>query len=208
MKLLIIGASGPTGRHVLEKALQEGDTVTVFCRHPESLKDVKGDFFKIAGDATSQEDLVKAMTSQEAVISTLGRGKSTQANNLFSQSAKAIVQAAKIAKISRLVWLSSFGVGETFQDATMIQKFMYRTLLKDIYANKKASEKTIRESHLKWTIVYPTALMNGSPKGKYRVHDRIKMKGAPRIDRADVAEFMYKAVQNDEWSFRNAVITN
>lgn len=208
MKLLIIGATGPTGRHVLECALKSGDTITVLARRPEALDDLKGKITVIAGDATSYDDLVKAMTGQEAVIVTLGRGKSIRSNELFTRAAAAIVRAAKQTNVSRLVWLSSFGVGDTFQDATIVQKFMYRTLLRDLYINKEASEKTIRESNLKWTIVYPTALMNTSAKGNYQVDDRIKMKGAPRISRADVAEFIHKAACNDEWVYRNAVITD
>jgi len=206
-KILIIGATGPTGRHVLDLALKSGDTVTVLARRPEALEDVKDNITVIAGDATSREDVAKAMQGQEAVIATLGTGSSLRANGLFTRAAEAVVHAAKQAGVSRLVWLSSFGVGETFRDASLLQKIMYRTLLRDLYENKEASEKIIRESGLDWTIVYPTGLTNGPATGRYRTDDRIRMKGFPRISLADVADFLYKAVRDDAWIRRNAVIT-
>lgn len=207
LKLLIIGGTGPTGRLVVDCALQCRDAITVLARRPEALEDLKGKITVIAGDATSYDDMAKAMTGQDAVISALGTGKSLRANGLFTRAADAVIRAAKQTGVSRLVWLSSFGVGDTIRDATMAQKLMYRTLLRNVYNNKAASENMLRESGLDWTIVYPTILKNGPARGEYRVDDRIRMKGTPWINRADVADFMHRAVHDDEWIRRHAVIT-
>ncbi|MET7355798.1 NAD(P)H-binding protein [Streptomyces mirabilis] len=40
MNLLILGATGPTGRHVVNRAIAAGDTVTVLARRPEALADL------------------------------------------------------------------------------------------------------------------------------------------------------------------------
>ena len=40
MKVLILGATGPTGGHVLASALEAGDTVSVLARRPEALAEV------------------------------------------------------------------------------------------------------------------------------------------------------------------------
>lgn len=208
MKLLIIGATGLTGRHVLECALNSGDSITVLARKPEALEDVKDEITVIKGDATSKDDVIQAMAGQDIVISTLGTGKSLRANELFTRAAKALVDAAKQTGVTRLIWLSSFGVGDTFQDATIMQKLMYKTLLRNLYKNKDESEKIIKASNLQWTIVYPTTLTNGPAKRNYRVAERMKMKGANRISRADVADFIYNAAKSDEWICRNAIITD
>jgi len=206
-KILIIGATGRTGRLVLDRALEEGDTVTVLARRPDALADVKDRITVVAGDATSREDAAKAMRGQEAVIAALGTGGSLRANGLFTLASEAVAGAAREAGVSRLVWLSSFGVGETFRDASFLQKMIYGTLLRDLYKNKEASERIIRDSGLDWTIVYPTGLTNGPATGRYRAEERIRMAGFPRISRADVADFLYKAVRDDAWIRRNAVIT-
>ena len=62
--------------------------------------------------------------------------------------------------MKRLVWLSSYGVGETIRTASPLQRLMYRTVLRSTYADKAASERTLRASGLELTIVYPTTLTN------------------------------------------------
>ncbi|WP_435215327.1 NAD(P)-dependent oxidoreductase [Streptomyces sp. bgisy034] len=208
MKLLILGATGPTGRHVVDLALQSGDTVTVLARRPEALHELAGRVTVMAGDATSPDDVAKAMTGQDVVISALGRSTSVRADDLFTRAAAAVIGAAKQADVSRLVWLSSFGVGDTYRSASVAQKAMYRTFLRNIYANKEISEKAIRSSGLDWTLVYPTMLTKDPAKGTYRVGDRLPMKGNPTISRADVADFLHKAAHSPEWIHRDAVISD
>lgn len=208
MKLLILGATGPTGRHLVDGAIESGDTVTALARRPEALDTLNGELTVVQGDATARADLATAMSGQDAVISALGRGRSLRAHDLFSRAATAVVAAAQEAGVSRLVWLSSFGVGGTYQSASAIQKAIYSTFLRNIYADKRASEQTIRSSGLDWTLVYPTTLTNRPAKGRYRVDDRLSMRGAPTISRADVADFMLKAAHGQEWIHRDAVITD
>ncbi|GFR37312.1 hypothetical protein PRECH8_06080 [Insulibacter thermoxylanivorax] len=50
---------------------------------------------------------------------------------MFTRAADAVIQAAKRTGVNRLVWMSSFGVGDTIQDAALVQKFMYKTLLRN-----------------------------------------------------------------------------
>lgn len=207
MKILIIGATGLTGRRTIESALKLGDTVTAFARHTESLNDIKDKINIITGDAILTAELEKAMVGQDAVISTLGRGGSIHAHNLFTRAAVSIVNSCNHTAVPRLVWLSSFGVGETFKDASATQKIAYKTFLRNIYDNKKASEQIIHASKLNWTIVYPSTLTNGQARGKYKVDDHIKMHGLPMISRSDVADFLCNAAHDDKWIHRNPIIT-
>lgn len=89
-----------------------------------------------------------------------------------------------------------------------MQKAIYSTLLRSIYANKESSEKAIRSSGLDWTLVHRTMLTEDPAKGTYLVGERLPMKGNPTIGRADVADFLYRAVRGPEWIRRDAVITD
>lgn len=208
MKLLILGATGPTGRLVAERALECGDTVTVLVRRPDALGPLTSQVDVVVGDATSSGDLAAAMAGQDAVISALGRGTSIRADDLFTDAATALIHASGYAQVTRVVWMSSFGVGQTYASANLMQKIMYRTFLRDIYANKDIAEQKIRASGLEWTLVYPTALTNGPARGDYRMGERLDMPLAARISRADVADFMHKAAHSPEWMRRDAVITS
>ena len=72
----------------------------------------------------------------------------------------------------------------------MIQRIIFKTFLKNIYADKGRAEVVIRASNLDWTFVYPVVLTDGPLTGKYQVGENLQMKGMPKISRADVAEFM------------------
>lgn len=208
MKLLVLGATGPTGKHVVERGLGHGDEVTVLVRRPEALDELAERVTVVQGDATSTGDVARAMAGQDAVVSALGRATSLRAGELFTRSASAVVAAMGETGVQRLVWLSSFGVGDTFAPASRLQKLFYRTFLRGIYADKAASERTLRSAGLDLTIVYPTALTNGPALGTYDVGDRLPMRGNPTISRADVADFLHLAVHDPAWTGRDAVLTD
>ncbi|UOB11060.1 SDR family oxidoreductase [Streptomyces sp. HP-A2021] len=208
MKLLILGATGPTGRRLVELALRAGDQVTALVRNPAGLGDLADQVTVVMGDATSHRDVSAALAGQDAVVSALGRGASVIAGDLFMRASAALIAAVEETGVSRVVWLSSFGVGHTLSWASVPQKVIYRTLLRSIYADKEIADDAVRASGLDWTVVYPTRLTHGQAKGTYRADDRLPMKGNPTISRADVAVFMHEAVHGSEWIGRSAVISD
>jgi hypothetical protein len=131
-----------------------------------------------------------------------------RADGLFTRASVAVIVAAGEVGVSRLVWLSSFGVGDTFGWSSSAQKLIYGTLLRSIYADKAIADESIRSSGLDWTLVYPTRLTHGPARGTYRADDRLPMKGNPTISRADVAAFMHRAAHGREWINRTAVISD
>nr|WP_064569844.1 NAD(P)-binding oxidoreductase [Gordonia sp. LAM0048] len=208
MKVLVLGASGPTGQHVVQRALEHGDEVTALARRPEAFDHLSHRVEVVAGDATSAGDVTRAMHGQDAAISALGRSTSVRADALFSRSATAVTEAAAKTGLKRVVWLSSYGVGDTFTSASLVQKVMYKTFLRGIYADKAVSEETLRAAGLALTLVYPTTLTNGPANGIYKVDDRLPMKGAPTISRADVGHFLHLAVHEPAWIGRDAVLSD
>ncbi|MDX3224884.1 NAD(P)-binding oxidoreductase [Streptomyces sp. ME19-01-6] len=208
MKLLILGATGPTGRHVIDMALRSGDSVTAFVRNPAALDDLADKVTPVSGDATSLRDVSSAAVGHDAIVSALGRGNSVRADGLFTRASTAVIGAAGEAGVSRLVWLSSFGVGHTFAWSSGPQKLIYSTLLRSIYADKEIADESIRSSGLDWTVVYPTRLTHGPAKGTFRADDRLPMKGNPTISRADVAAFIHHVARGGEWIHRSPVITD
>jgi len=69
MKLFVIGATGQTGREVVEQALARGHDVTAFVRSPEAIGLTNERLAVIKGEATEEDQLVKAMQNHDAVAS-------------------------------------------------------------------------------------------------------------------------------------------
>ena len=77
-----------------------------------------------------------------------------------------------------------------------LPRIAFHTLLRGLFADKKSAEEKLRASGLDWTIVYPVLLTNGPLTERYRVGERLKLHGMPRISRADVAHFILNQAQS------------
>jgi putative NADH-flavin reductase len=205
-KLLILGATGGTGRHVVSRALDAGHEVTVFVRHPDGLIG-HGRVRVITGDVrTDGNALAGAVRGQDAVISALGMGRSFNPHGLIQTSMPLIVGAMGREGVKRLIFTSAFGVGETFRDVPPVPRIFIRTLLRNIYADKLAGEAVLRRSTLDWTLVYPAGLTNKPATGRYRVGERLELRGLPTISREDLAQFLVTQVDDPKFVRKGVLI--
>jgi len=204
-KVLIVGATGGTGRSLVEQALTAGHSVTAFVRNPEKVGRHHERLRVVAGDAASgAPSLSQAMRGQDAVISALGRGQSFKADSLIQRSVPHLLAAMQEHGVRRLVFTSALGVAETVQQVPLMMRVFARLLLRDIYADKAAGEALIRRSELEWTIVHPVGLTNGPLTGTYRAGERLALRGFPTISRADTAHFLLS--QLDDRSYIGKVV--
>ena len=207
MKILVFGATGPSGQQLVQQALSQGHEVTAFARNPDGMSTDKR-VRLVAGDTTRDaEQIAEAMRGQEAVVSALGRRKTLRSDNLIARSMHLIVPAMEQAGVRRLVVMSAFGVGGSLRDAPLIPRIMYRVLLADIFADKKAAEDEIRRSSLDWTIAYPVLLTDAPLTGHYRAGERLELQGLPKISRADVAHFMLAEMKTRAFVRKVAVLS-
>jgi len=190
-KLLVLGATGGTGRHVVSQALEAGHAVTAYVRDPVKLE-VKHERLQVVAGAIADDakGLREAMQGQQAVISALGRGPSLQSDHVIQRCVPPMLSSMKADGVDRLIFTSAIGVGEAYTEAPLFSKILIRVLLKDIYADKLIGEKLIRNSELDWTIVQPAGLTNGPLTRRYRVGEHLRHRMFATVSRADLAHFL------------------
>jgi putative NADH-flavin reductase len=209
MTVLVLGATGATGREVVAQALEQGHLVTVLVRHTETFGSTSDSVRLLSGDVADGSSLLaEAIRGQDAVISALGVGKSFKSGGLIARSAPLIVRAMTSQGVSRLIFLSACGVGSTVEMVPFVPRIFMRTLLRDIFADKQAGEEQIVQSDLNWTIVYPVMLTHGPRTGKYRIGDRLVLRGFPTVSRADVAHFLVRQLRDPENSRRGVLVSS
>ncbi|MFD2349545.1 NAD(P)-dependent oxidoreductase [Nonomuraea ferruginea] len=103
MRLLVIGATGRTGAHVLEQGVARGHEVTAFTRKPELLKGREGLRAVVTGDATDLPTVREAVAGQDAVISAVGT----------SGIARTLIAAMRETGVRRVVMTSSRSIPAT-----------------------------------------------------------------------------------------------
>jgi uncharacterized protein YbjT (DUF2867 family) len=201
MNIVVLGATGGTGRLVVEQALAAGHTVTALVRSPEKVAVRNPNLHVVAGQATDPSAVARALAGADALISTLGGEGS-----VISDSTRAIIEAARGAGVSRVIVLSSFLVERArFNPVT---RLLTGVAMSSMIKDKSAGEKALRESDLDWTIVYASSLTDGPGGGDVAVlAERGRWTLSHRIARADVAAWLLRAATNPETSRRSVSIT-
>jgi len=202
MRVLVLGATGGTGKYVLADAVAAGHEVTALVRDPTRLGTIQG-VRSLTGDATNPRDLRAAAEGQDAVLNALG--SRSLRHPVEQMATTALLAVLEGSPTSRLIVCSAFGVGKTREGANAFQRLFFRTVLGRVYAAKEVADASVRDSDLDWTLVYPTRLTNDPPKDRMLAVE--KFSGTGRVSRADVAAFMVDQLESDRWSRKTVIVS-
>lgn len=187
MKVLVIGATGPTGREIVKQALERGHQVTAAVRRVEGAS-FPAEVRLAKADVMDAASLAAAMEDQEAVLSSLGSKIDRKPTTLFSQGTRNMIAAMEGAGIRRLLCITGIGAGDSRGHGGLVyDRIIQPLLLDEIYKDKTRQEEIIRQSGLDWTIFRPGALNNGSLRGVYREFTDLTGVTIGSISRADTA---------------------
>jgi len=196
-RILVLGATGGTGREVVLQALAAGHDVTALARTATRLPIEHPKLRTIDGALPQDAALLSnAMAGQDVVISALGRGRSLASQRLIEQSVPAVLRAMRAHGVRRLIFTSAIGVGDAVRDIPFLPALFARTLLRGLYADKIIGEGMVRESGLDWTIAQPAGLTDGIRTERYQAAERLALSGVPKISRADVAHFLLAQIED------------
>ena len=199
MKLVIFGATGGTGRQVVEQALDQGHRVTAFARTPDKL-DIQHPNLDVAqGDVMDLPSVEQAIQGQDAVVCILGSGQLK--SNIRSEGTRQIIQAMEHTGVRRLICQSTLGTGDSWGNLNFFWKYvMFGFILRHVYADHELQESYVQQSNLDWTIVRPGSFVDGDRTGEYRhgfpgTDKTLKLK----ITRGDIADFILKQLADDTY---------
>jgi uncharacterized protein YbjT (DUF2867 family) len=206
MKVIVFGATGPTGRRAVDEALAKGHEVTGFVRDPSKLLKNHDRLKVVQGDALDPASVEKALAGQEAVLVCLGArnrsGKGWPPRDIDFTATQNILAGMKKHGVKRLVCMSSAGVGDSKQVKSffnlLFTKIIMPLLLKKVFDAKEKQEQAIRASDREWIIVRPTWLNDGPARGAFKVTTDLTPVPA-RISRGDVAAFMVAQLTSDHY---------
>ncbi len=194
IELAIVGATGPTGRELVQQALAAGHVVTAGVRSPKTAN-LPTNVRLVEADVTRASSLIALVTGQDAVLCALGSKLSRKPTTLLSGGTKNLVGAMTSAGVRRLVCITGIGAGDSKGHGGFLYDHIIQPLLlSEIYKDKTRQEEVVRASGLDWTIVRPAMLTNGPATGKFREIIDISGVTAKKISRSDVAAYVLRAV--------------
>lgn len=198
MKVLILGATGTLGPHLVSEALATGHEVTVLARDPSKITLSRERLHVLKGDALDATAVDAAVRGQDSVILSLGRKYRRKPTTLFSDATRILVDAMHRHGVRRLVAITGIGAGDSRgHGGFLYDRIIFPLVLKHTYADKNRQEALIRGSDLDWVIVRPASFTNGLLRDRLRIATDLKGVTIRRISRADVAAFVLDQLTND-----------
>lgn len=201
MKILIVGATGGTGKELVTQALQRGHRVTAFVRKPSKLAMAHKRLTICRGDILDYSTVEEAVKGQEAVLCALGHKRWLYPTRILSAGTENLIKAMSARGVRRLVCETSLGVGDSFGRLGLYYTlFVIPFILPFYWWDKHRQERMIRASSLDWIIVRPGKLTNGKKRGIYKHGPGVgNYLCTVRISRADVAHFMIDQLEGDTY---------
>jgi uncharacterized protein YbjT (DUF2867 family) len=207
-KILVLGATGGTGRLIVAQSLARGYDVTALVRSPGKAKSLPGAKL-VVGDAREPKVLREALRGRDAVVSALGTPASPfREVTLLSEVTRTLVGAMRDEGVARLVAVTGIGAGDSRgHGGFAFDRLILPLLLRHVYADKDRQEDIVRQSGLDWVLVRPTVLSNKPGRGAVRALVDLAGFHGGSVAREDVSRFVLDQVETDAWIGRTPLIT-
>ena len=192
-RILVVGASGGTGRHLVLDALARGHHVRAWSFRGDELSLAHRNLSHVAGDARDEAIASAAVQGVDAVISALGSPHGRTKTDVCAASARVLVSQMRKHDVRRLVAITSLG---TTAKLGPVHEHVMAPLLRGVYDDKRAQEQIIAGSGLAWVIVRPGRLTETPDRHRLRVVLEGPLPGV-RVSRAGLARFALDQLETD-----------
>lgn len=155
MKAFVAGATGETGKRIVQALVQRNIPVRALVRDLEKAKSILPDAAElVVGDVLKPDTLREAIADSTVILSATGASPSFDVTGPYKvdyEGTKHLVDAGKAAGVEQFVMVSSLCVSKLFHPLNLFWL---------ILVWKKQGENYLRQSGLPYTIVRPGGLKN------------------------------------------------
>jgi nucleoside-diphosphate-sugar epimerase len=173
-RILVLGATGGCGAHVVRHAAARGHAVTALIRPTAVFEPPPGQVAVVRGDVLADGVIPRAMDEHDVVISCLGIRRRFPRNpwsrllsppDLVARATRSIIAGARTSGVSRVLQISAAGVGDSAPAMNRVMRFLVkRSKIGVGYRDLAVAEELLATSSLEWTAVRPVTLSPGKPK--------------------------------------------
>lgn len=211
MKIVVFGATGSTGRHVVDQALSAGHEVIAVVRRPEQVAPLAG-LTVCTGDVLDAASLGDCCRDADAVVSCIGPRNNPNAsaimNNLrpgttMSVGTAHVVAAAQAAGVRCFVFQSGIGLSDGSELSgtdRWVLRLLWRPLFAAAIGDKAKGEQALRASALDWVIVRPVGLHEAPATASYVAGPSARVALLSSLSFANCAACLLRAVSEPAWT--------
>ncbi|MGL4177454.1 MAG: NAD(P)-dependent oxidoreductase [Dermatophilaceae bacterium] len=197
MHIALIGATGRTGRHVVDVALARGHGLTVLVRDPARLPATLPPSVQVVtGTSTDRAAVQRLVAGADAVVSALG--PTAKEGDLHTRTAEVLVEVLSRSGPTRFVGVTGAGIDLPGDQKSLRDKVISKaiqTLGGAVVEDKPGEYRTFAASDLEWTLVRAPRLVVGAASGRSLQHDAHVSTRSTKLVRADLAAFLLDVVE-------------
>lgn len=200
MRIAIFGASGRTGRHLVQQALSRDHEVIAVVRRPDALAVTDDRLIVRQGDVLDADCIGRAIKGSDAVVSALGVGSRPRPTTVFSRGTSNLIAALPTAGTSRLIVISSAPAGPWSETGAFERLILYpllQSFFGAMFDDIRRMEKILMGSGVDWTIFRAPRLTDYKAKGTYRMSIFGSLPHPRTITRSDLAGAVLDAVTDN-----------
>ncbi|WP_172193704.1 NAD(P)-dependent oxidoreductase [Saccharibacillus qingshengii] len=215
MKIAVIGATGETGRKVVERLLELNYEVVAVARRPANIPAKQGLRIRQA-DVYDKASLAEAVAGTDTVISCIGpSGRSAGAGRskgvldimaanfspgtVMSEGIPNLLEACRLAGVHRLVMQSGIGLSDGKELAALDRCMigLNRRVFSKAIKDKAAAEYAVQGSGLEWVIVRPAGLSKSPATRDYTAGPLARIAPFRPLSFADCADCLVRAAGSE-----------
>lgn len=191
MNIVLIGASGYVGSALLKEALARGHRVTAVVSNPAKLAAQPG-LEIVKADVLDSAALAPRLQGHDAVVSAFSGHAQADVYGYYVQGMRAIIAAAKQARVPRLLVVGGAGSLEVAPGVQLVDTPEFPAQWKGTAEGAREALQLLRaEPELAWTMLSPSAhLEPGERTGRFRLGTDqllVDARGESRISVEDYA---------------------
>jgi putative NADH-flavin reductase len=188
VRITVFGASGKTGRLVVEQGLERGHELVAFVRDASRFDGPHDRLEVVDGDARDADAVVPALRGSDAVISVISLAR-PEDEPQHSEATRAIVEVARAEGVRRIVVTAN---NHVFHDDEVPHE------LAAFAREHRRNRDLLRSITLDWTIVASPTLTDGEGTGSYAVTLDAKADGK-QTARRSLATAVLDALDHGDW---------
>ncbi|UOQ76198.1 SDR family oxidoreductase [Hymenobacter sp. 5516J-16] len=199
-RIALFGGSGLTGQQFLPLALAQGYSVRALARNPASIPQQSAQLEVIPGDVLNAADVARTLQGTDVVVSLFGQVKNSP-KDVQTRGTANIVAAMQEQGIRRIISLSGGGLPYPADQPKLADKLIrgiMRLAVPHVLTDAQGHADVLQASGLDWEVIRAPRLTTGPARGQYRV-GWVGVNASTSISRADLADFILKQVESEEF---------
>lgn len=199
MRVVLFGATGPTGKFLIDQALELSYRVVVYGRNASKVKVSNDAVTLVTGQLDDPAAVAEAISGADAVISALGPGFKSPAGNVIARGTENIIAGMKLEGVKRLIQVSTVAISDEGGMMNLIN-FVYSVAAKNTYDDVQETAKVIRQSGLDWSIVRVPRLYDGPVTDNLKVGYKGLTLRTMKLSRGNLVKFIFRQLTETTYS--------